>query len=328
MLLELISGRQYAWVGNRIAHQPSRLQEPQTLSTEHLPSDDAWFSGAWDLVEQLLTKDASSRPSMDNILLSPFFTSDRFAANTDKLDRKFRVLTAHLNSIRQSTNRSPAHLIQVQSEQTVMPDMLRAFADKQLPLHKVFHVQWGPNAVRKPLQEVLDIFLKQLKDDASPIALFQQCDQPAKLLRSYLPRAQQQPSDATLQQYQACGRILAKCLLEGIHVPITFSAALHSMLVNSPGLSSDAAECIAMMTAFDPEEAQRLRQMLAARHGYGTELLLTVGSVLGNKDQTMLTDSNKEDVACRKVYVHPGCQQSSRRFQGQGLFLDTSVQFW
>ena len=141
----------------------------------------------------------------------------------------------------------------------------------------------------------------QLRDDASPTALFQQCDQPAKLLRSYLPLAQQQPADAVLQQYQACGRILAKCLLEGIHVPITFSAALHSMLVDSPGLSTHADECIAMMAAFDPTEAQRLRQMLAARHGDGTELLLTVGGVTGNEDENMLTDSNKEDVACHKV---------------------------
>lgn len=165
MLLELVSGKQYAWVGNRVAHQPSRLEELQTLSRDHWPSDEAWFNGSWDLIEQLLTTDASSRPSMDNVLLFPFFTSDRFAANTDKLDRKFRMLTAHLNSICQSTDRTPVHLIRVQSEQTVMPDMLRIFADKQLPLYKVCHVQWGPNAVRQPLQEILDTFLIQLRDD-------------------------------------------------------------------------------------------------------------------------------------------------------------------
>ena len=299
MLLELVSGKQFAWVGDKIAYQPNRLLRAQTLSRDHLPNDDVWFNGAWDLIEQLLTMDPGSRPSMDSILLSPFFTSDRFAATADNLDRKFRVLTAHLNSIRQASNRAPAHLIHV-SEQTVMPDMLRIFADEQLPLHKVFHVQWGRNAVRKPLHEVMDLFLMQLKDNSSGTALFQQCDQTVKLLRSYLPPAQQRPSGAVLQQYQACGRILAKCLLEGIHVPITFSTALPSMLVNSPGLSSHADECIAMMAAFDPEEAQRLRQMLAARHGDGTELLLTVGSVLCNDDETLLTDNNK-DIACRKV---------------------------
>lgn len=62
-----------------------------------------------------------------------------------------------------------------------------------------------------------------------------------------------------------------------------------------------ADDCLAILADFNPEEAQRLRQMLAACHGDGTELLLTVGIVLGNDDETMLTDNNKEDTACRKV---------------------------
>ena len=303
MLLELVSGKQFAWVGDKLAYQLSRLERAQTLTRDDLPSDDVWFNGAWDLIEQLLTKEPGSRPSMDSVLLSPFFTSDRFAATAGSLDRKFRVLTGHLNSIRQGANRNPAHLIRVHSEQTVMPDMLRAFAGDNLPLHKVFHVQWGPNGVRKPLQEVIDVFLTQLRGDTSPTALFQQCDQSGQLLRSYLPPAQQQLSEITLQHYRACGRILAKCLLEGIHVPITFSPALHNILVNNPGLSCHADECIVMVAAFDPEEALRLRQMLAARHGDGTELLMTVGSVLCNDDETSVTDDNKEDIACRKVHT-------------------------
>ena len=58
-----------------------------------------------------------------------------------------------------------------------------------------------------------------------------------------------------LKQYKACGRILAKCLLEGIHIPVSFSAALHCMLVGDELLSSSADECIAMLADFDPEEA-------------------------------------------------------------------------
>ena len=301
MLLELVSGKLFTWVGDKVAYQPHRLERALTLTRDHLPADDDWFSGAWNLIEQLLTKDPSNRPSMDSVLLAPFFTSDRFAATTDNLDRKFRVLTAHLSSIRQNANRTPAHLIRVQSEQTVMTGILRVFADKQLPLHKIFHVQWGPNAVRKPLQEVMDMFLTQLKEDASPTALFQQCSQPLQPLRSHLPPAVQYVSANDLEMYEACGRVLAKCLLEGIHVPITFSVALHSMLVNSPGLTSHVDECIAMMAAFDPEEALRLRQMLAARHADGNELFMTVGMILGTEDEAMLTDNNKEDVACQKV---------------------------
>ena len=303
MLLEVVSGKLFAWMGNNIAHQPSRMDGAQTLQRNHVPTDDIWFNGAWDLIQQLLSTEPGDRPSMDCVLLSPFFTSDRFAATagTANLDWKFRILSTHLSVIRQGSSRTPAYTLHIQSKQTAVAEMLQAFSDKNLPLHKVFQVAWGPNYVRKPLQEVMDMFLMQVKDDMSVTALFQQCDQPAQLLRSYLPPSQQSLPAAKMERYQACGRILAKCLLEGIHVPITFSAALHCMLVNNPGLSSHVDECLAMLAGYDPEEAQRLRQMLAACHGDGTELLLTVGGVMGTNDETMLTDANKEDTACCKV---------------------------
>ena len=154
--------------------------------------------------------------------------------------------------------------------------------------------------MRKPLQEVMDIFLIQLGADQTNAALFQQCDETGELWRSLLPP--KQALNATRQQhYQAVGRILAKCLLEGIHVPISFSAALHSVLVHDELLSSSSDECIAMMADFDPDEAQRLRQVLAAHHGDGSELMLTVGSMLSNGDETMVTDANKENIICQKV---------------------------
>ena len=104
-----------------------------------------------------------------------------------------------------------------------------------------------------------------------------------------------------MKQYKACGRILAKCLLEGIHVPVSFSAALHCMLVGDELLSSSADECIAMLADFDPEEAQRLRQVLAVHHGNGNELMLSVGSILGTSEATLVTDATKEGVVCCKV---------------------------
>lgn len=224
----------FSWDGDKVASQPNQLEPAQTLTRKHLPSSDVWFSGAWHLIHELLQKEPSNRPSMDSVLLCPFFTSDRFAASALTLERKFRVLTAHLNSIRQSANRTPAYIFTVHSEQSVIPDILDVFSDKQIPLHKMFHVQWGPNSVRKPLQEVMDMFLSQLTTDTSPTALFQQCDQPSQLLRSYLPPAQPHVSYTALQQYEACGRVLAKCVLEGIHIPVTFSVALHCVLVNAP----------------------------------------------------------------------------------------------
>ena len=185
--------------------------------------------------------------------------------------------------------------------------MLAAFSDEAVPLNKVFYINWGPNRVRKPLQEVVDILLVQLGANQSPAALFQQCDSTRQLWRSFLPPAQ--AFDANRQQpYQAVGRILAKCLLEGIHVPITFSAALHCMLVGDERLSSNLDECIAMMPDFDPDEAQRLRQVLAAHPGDGHQLMLSAGSMLGDEDERMVADANKEEIVCQKVLLACRCK--------------------
>ncbi|KAL0021165.1 hypothetical protein WJX77_006793 [Trebouxia sp. C0004] len=95
--------------------------------------------------------------------------------------------------------------------------------------------------------------------------------------------------------------MLVKCLLEGIHVPLFLSAAMHCMLVHHETLSSHADTCIAMLASYDPAEAQRLRQLLAADHGDGDELMMSVGFVMGTDDDGMVTDANKDDVVCRKV---------------------------
>lgn len=304
MLLELAAGNLFSWVGplNQLAFQAGRLDAAVMLSRQHLPSDDTWFDGVWQLVTQLLDTSPDKRPSMDAVLMSDFFTSDKYAPDTSStpVDRKFRMLNSHLDALRHSSNRLPAHFIRVQSEQTVLADMLTAFADKAVPLNKVVYINWGPNGVRKPLQEVMDICLIQLGADQSASALFQQCDKTCRLWCSFLPPTQA-PYVNRQQPYQAVGRILAKCLLEGIHVPISFSAALHCMLVHNETLSSNPDECIAMMADFDPDEAQRLRQVLAAHHGDGSDLMLTAGSILGSSNETMVTDINKEDIVCQKV---------------------------
>ncbi len=86
------------------------------------------------------------------------------------------------------------------------------------------------------------------------------------------------------------------------------------MLVGGQLLSSSADECIAMLADFDPEEAQRLRQVLAVHHGDGNELMLSVGSILGTPEATLVTDATKEGIVCRKVraqycllYVYLSC---------------------
>ena len=86
-------------------------------------------------------------------------------------------------------------------------------------------------------------------------------------------------------------------------MPVTFSVALHCMLVgnNVQFSSCSADECISMVAALDTAESQHLRQVLAAHHDDGQDLLMTVGIILGSADETPLTNANKEATVCSKV---------------------------
>ena len=152
----------------------------------------------------------------------------------------------------------------------------------------------------------MDVVFSQLSHQQGAAALFQQCDEPSQVFRSYLPPA---GSALSAGQYVAFGRMLVKCLLEGIHVPLNLSAAMHCMLVHHETLSSHADTCIVMLANFDPAEAQWLRQLLSADHGDGSEVMMSVGAVMGNGDESMVTDANKNDVACRKVCSQASCLQ-------------------
>ncbi len=180
MLLEVTSGNLFSWLSplNKIAFQAGRQEAPVALSRKALPSDDLWFDGLWQLLEQLLHPAPDRRPSMDLV--------DRFALdkNSTPIDRKFRTLNSHLDALRRSSGRLPAHTIAVRSEQTALEDMLQAFAQEELPICKAFIISCGPTSLRKPLQEVMDLALLQLSNGSG---LFQQCDEAVKLHRTYLP---------------------------------------------------------------------------------------------------------------------------------------------
>ena len=296
MLLELGAGYLFSWVApiGKIAFQPGRLDAAVPLSREALPANDDWFQALWEVAMQLLNAKPQNRPSMSVALLSDFFTSDQLSLEVTPTDRKFRTLNSHLDALRHSHTRLPARLIAVQSDATALTDMLISFSATDLALPKAFSVSWGPAGVRKPLQEAMDVVFSQLSHQQGAAA---------QVFRTYLPPAATNLSAEQTQQYVALGRMLVKCLLEGIHVPLNLSAAMHCMLVHHETLSNHADTCITLLASFDPAEAQRLRQLLAADHGDGDELMMSVGAVMGTDDESLVTDANKNDVVCRKVHA-------------------------
>lgn len=105
-----------------------------------------------------------------------------------------------------------------------------------------------------------------------------------------------------LQEYTAFGRVLAKCILEGICVPIKFCTALHAFLLQQETPCTNATLALALMAEFDPVEAQSLRQTLhALLASPQADLGVTYGMLLGNDDETPLTAANVDAVLCIKV---------------------------
>ena len=68
-----------------------------------------------------------------------------------------------------------------------------------------------------------------------------------------------------------------------------------------------------MLASYDPAEAQRLRQLLAADYGNGDELMMSVGSVMGTDDESMVTDANKNDVVYMLLNGCPNAQQQAHQ---------------
>ncbi len=120
MLLELGAGNLYSWLApvGKIAFQPGRLDAAVPLSREALRDNADWFQALWDLSMQLLDSKPQNRPTMSMALLADFFTSDKFALDVNSMptDRKLRTLNSHLDALRHSNTRLPAHLIHIQSE--------------------------------------------------------------------------------------------------------------------------------------------------------------------------------------------------------------------
>lgn len=66
----------------------------------------------------------------------------------------------------------------------------------------------------------MDVAFIQLSQQSSPDAVFQQCDEPNQVFRSCLPPTASSLSAEHKQRSTAFGKVLVKCLVEGIRVPL------------------------------------------------------------------------------------------------------------
>jgi hypothetical protein len=120
------------------------------------------------------------------------------------------------------------------------------------------------------------------------------CDTQSRDAKCVLPHCDTQSRGAKLASYRAIGRIIAKCVLEGIHIAVEFSAAVHHFLVGDCQLADSADDLLHHLAAYDWARANQLRGIYGLTHGSGRTHRMVVGGLRGNPaDQTPLTDANK-----------------------------------
>eukprot|EP00854_Cymbomonas_tetramitiformis_P000741 gene741-1209_t len=184
-----------------------------------------------------------------------------------------------------------------------------SFEQQYLPMESAFSVTMGNTAAtERPLSEAVSNFFSACSHPGNE--MFEQGSTELQMGLHYLPRLDAAMSDDNVREYQAVGRILAKCLLEGIPVSLPFSQAMHSFLLGNEALSDDVDECINLMVSFDPQYANLLHRTLLHRHATGRITYLSVGQLAqtdgvlrigGMPANDIVTDLNKHQAVCACV---------------------------
>jgi hypothetical protein len=315
MALHVATGMLWSW--NAVAGRLERLTDKGTTAFAAPPSASASAQELITLARACLQPEPSARPSADEALLHAFFMSlqgeagdTRGPAEGDAAGRvpalaaKFNALSAALGAARASicdansafSLRLPVARGDAQSEVAFCRALLNAVGGAQpAELLRSWEVRAGDEQI--PLAAAMQTFWTALPRTG----LFQQFDGGHEShMLPFLPIAAAEP--AQLRMLEAVGRVLARCLLDGVAVScVEFAPTLYAALVGTcdEALRTPGA-ALAHAAAFDAGLASQSRSMLASRLGSGSDLV-TVDQYLENDDESPVCDANKERVVCAHI---------------------------
>eukprot|EP00899_Mesostigma_viride_P022591 jgi/Mesvir1/3516/Mv25303-RA.2 len=316
MLMEL-AGTRLSWnlTTSRLEDEQGHPVNPADL----LVGKSKWHRDLITLADSMLQRDPEARPSADAVLAGEFFQQDPSVSQVQQ-NRHLLLLTSHLAKLRQNPQgggQSKTHVMKLDTCQG-QGLVLRVLAYFGQEGTKPEEIAVGEHAgVRIPLSEVLHNFFQAV---VLPTAgLFEQGKGDgeggsgpgaAAQVRegvAFLPAV----CDAGNEEVKKChhrlrtvGKVLAKAVLQCIHVPVQFCSALFCALVGKDDLTQySTADCLEMLAEFDPTDARRMRITLAMKHGDG-ESGITLGALMGDAsaDETLMTDANKDLLVRRAIH--------------------------
>eukprot|EP00899_Mesostigma_viride_P003087 jgi/Mesvir1/1277/Mv16252-RA.2 len=321
MLLELLTGSIPSWNRTRARLEDAQGGPAAPDASGGASQGDPWASALRGLASTLLLVDPACRPSADEALSDPcgFLARDLTQVAVEE-QRRMHALSSFLESLRRCPARvvGRAHLLKVitlDDKPQLVQQVLEAFADDGVDLRASFSVECG--GIRVPLSEVLDRFFQavvlpeaglfeQGREGREDVILASQLQEGV----AFLPRKACQEGWGQKKQHmdklRAVGRVLAKAVLECLHVPVRFATALCCFLVGDEQLAhAMPSRCLELMAEFDPNVARQMRSVLAITHGSGQEhaMMASMLTRCAAKDDFAITDANKGAVVRQAVQL-------------------------
>jgi hypothetical protein len=306
MALEVATGKLHAWTGRRL----EAVGAPEQGAFVAPQSGGPALQDLVSLALACLAHEAAARPSADECLLHAFFCASEAApSDAAGLGRDGAALAAKLAALSMAARAGGAP----------WPLRLPALADDAAP---DVSVSWAAafldavasaprDALRRPWEATLGGARAPLSAAARSFW------RAAPLLKPLLARSGPgadlpwlPAEDSTdgiadeplrLRRTAALGRVLGKCLLEGLHVGLELAPTAYAALlgIESAALATPGG-ALAHAAAWDEALAASHRATLARRLGSG-DAMLTVDTFLNNGDETPLCDAAKAGVVCAAV---------------------------
>jgi serine/threonine protein kinase len=152
---------------------------------------------------------------------------------------------------------------------------------------------------RHVVGEVFDIFFAHL---VRPVhALFTQLtvsDSNGTISadKAYLPTI-----GGNKQQFQAVGRVMAKCLVDGIRMPINLNSACLDYIIGRTMQPTNPDMCLALLQETDVTDATLYRHILSERQDT-IKYTCSIGALDGSDSEQKVTDENKASIVCRSIW--------------------------
>jgi len=301
MALEIATGKLYCWTGRRL----EVVGAPELGAFVAPQSGGPALQNLVSLALACLSPTASARPSADECLLHSFFSASEAApADAAGPGSDGTALAAKLASLMVAAHSGGAPW----PLRLLAPPEDNAQASAQWASALLDAVASAPlDALRRPWEVVLGAAGAPLS--AALRALWRTVPAVPGLLARSSPDGVDLPfmpaedvSGGRLRQLSGLGRIMAKCLLEGLAVGLELAPTAYAALLGceSAALASTGG-ALAHAAAWDEGLAASHRATLARRLGAGSSLL-TADTYLENGDETPLSDVTKNAVICAAVH--------------------------